>query len=140
LTAPYATKEHRQFGRVLLSNLVGGLGYFYGKSIVDQASAPSAAASAEQPDFFDDEDDELESLLRGTTTTTTTTEDGDDDDDKDNDKEKALNAENKKIKPAEVGPFQLFSGSPSRSFFPRGFLWDEGFHQTLLMSWDPQLS
>ncbi|KAL8643626.1 MAG: hypothetical protein Q9226_008232, partial [Calogaya cf. arnoldii] len=40
----------------------------------------------------------------------------------------------------EHGPYHLFSTVPSRPFFPRGFLWDEGFHLQVVLDWDMDLA
>ncbi|ORX53928.1 glycoside hydrolase [Hesseltinella vesiculosa] len=89
------SQEQVQFGQSLLSNLVGGLGYFHGASVVDRSHPP-----------MQDEESFAGEPIRAQLTS----------------------------------PQSLFTATPSRSFFPRGFYWDEGFHQMLLGNWDNDLS
>ena len=77
------TEEQINFAKAALSNMVGGIGYFYGPSVVQSVYNQEPVLYWNAP---------------------------------------------------------LYTAVPSRSFFPRGFLWDEGFHNLLISKWSPEIS
>lgn len=99
LKAPYDTEKYAKFAKSMFSNLFGGVGYFYGNSVVDRSYAPEY-------------DEENEGFW-----------------------EEAAEARSRKQEELE-GPSELYTSIPSRPFFPRGFLWDEGFHLIPIADWD----
>lgn len=100
---PFNSAQYSKFSKAMLSNLAGGIGYFYGESTVDRSYAP-----------------EYEEVDEGFW-------------------EEAAEAR-ARAKPVPDNPAELFTSVPSRPFFPRGFLWDEGFHLIPIMEWDTDLA
>lgn len=92
LQHPFNKPEYKKFCKEVFANLLGGIGYYHGKQLVDR--------------------------------------------------ETELNEETfQKIQliGKEEGPYDLFTASPSRTFFPRGFYWDEGFHLLPIIDYDSDL-
>lgn len=97
-------KAEVEQAKSILSDMIGGIGYFHGTSLVDQSDRAYQA-------------------------------------DEDADIEEGAPEFRSDIQDAEfTQPMSLFSTTPSRPFFPRGFLWDEGFHQQLILHFDPDLT
>ncbi|KAJ9094479.1 hypothetical protein QFC21_006018 [Naganishia friedmannii] len=104
LPSEFSSGSYTKFAQSITSNLIGGIGYFYGDSIIDR--------SFKQP--YD--------------------EDGTDDDDDDEDAYTGPQG------PTREPSRELLTATPSRSFFPRGFYWDEGFHLPIIAEWDNDLA
>ncbi|KAF9050729.1 glycoside hydrolase [Hymenopellis radicata] len=77
----------------ITANLMGGVGYFHGQSIIDRSFSFE----------WDEDEDDASSSESG---------------------------------PELTDPMTLLTATPSRSFFPRGFYWDEGFHLLHIGPWD----
>lgn len=103
LQPPFNTPAYTSLSKSLLSNLLGGIGYFYGDSQADRSDLP---------DYREKDLNFWEKV-----------------------KEARVKAE-----PEIMAARELFSAVPSRSFFPRGFLWDEGFHLLIVLGWDLDLA
>lgn len=101
--APFTADNYIKFGKSMFSNLIGGIGYFYGQHVTDRSYAPE----------YEEDDEGFW--------------------------EAAAEARARKQQKLE-GPYELFSSVPSRPFFPRGFLWDEGFHLMPIADWDMDLT
>lgn len=100
---PFVKERYEEFSKSLFSNLIGGIGYFYGDSRVDRSYDP--AYEEDNEGFWED----------------------------------AAEARSRNQATME-GPSELFTSIPSRPFFPRGFLWDEGFHLLPVIDWDADLT
>lgn len=96
---PDLQENMQAFSRAVTANLIGGVGYFYGTSIVNKKFSY-------EWDEDEDEDDE------------------------------GKDSKVAKLTP----PNALLTATPSRSFFPRGFYWDEGFHLLHISVWDADYS
>ncbi|KAK6349811.1 Processing alpha glucosidase I [Orbilia brochopaga] len=97
---PFDDAKYEPFARELFSNLLGGIGFFHGTSLVDRSEYPE-----DDENFWE-----------------------------------AAKANREKDLGQMEGPTTLFTSIPSRPFFPRGFLWDEGFHLLPIIEWDVDLT
>jgi len=102
-TSPFQQENYTNFSQEILSNLLGGLGFFHGDTKVDYSD--SSEYQETDLNFWTQA---ASAMSRAPITIT--------------------------------APQTLLSHTPSRPFFSRGFLWDEGFQVLPVVEWDLDLA
>jgi mannosyl-oligosaccharide glucosidase len=102
-SSPFQQDKYAKFTQEILSNLLGGLGFFHGDTKVDYSNATEYLET------------DLDFWLKA-------------------------QAAMARVPITTTAPLTLLTHTPSRPFFPRGFLWDEGFHLLPVIEWDLDLA
>ncbi|PVV04350.1 hypothetical protein BB560_001152 [Smittium megazygosporum] len=113
------------------SNLMGGIGYFYGDEVIERViesnvyKTPLKSSKEHGKPSQKIKIDQYDLDLEENETPLT---------------EKPASKNAAIINNKDIGEDALLTATPNRSAFPRGFLWDEGFHQLLIGEFDNDLS
>ncbi|KAL7749044.1 Processing alpha glucosidase I [Sorochytrium milnesiophthora] len=113
--------DQTDMARYAFSNVLGSIGYFYGQALVDDTVIDEEQLFDElyyydETEYDEEQWEEIQYRRR------------------------AQREEDKRLNTRSTPPMELLASVPARTFFPRGFFWDEGFHQLLIGPWDNDLS
>jgi mannosyl-oligosaccharide glucosidase len=111
----YFRENDVEVGKRALSSLLGGIGYFHGEPRIGNAltTLPVRVATENPAEQLEAENGYQAAVLEAARSSKET---------------------------VRGSPFSLMTSTPSRTSFPRGFLWDEGFHQLVVCQWDISIS